>query len=206
MCRSIVKLPSVHIHNLPRAQTYTRHILGNTVIVIPRIPENNARTECITNKFKKQFFLILFIICSLAHFGSSIYNISIFYNANNHINEFISHLNSTELGDHNESTNNTNILVVCDVFYYLLYFIFNLLIFKKNNNTVCCVISILVMIIANWLIRNGYMNNTNDYLSDKNFNFDSSYKNDLTFSYTLFMSLYGIKFCTSLFSYQYWYI
>lgn len=169
---------------------------------------DNRRTTVPTNHFRKQLIKIIIIVLLVSsilfHFGSSIYNIKMVYRANNHINNYIKTLNETEVGDHNHSTNNADVLVGYDIFYYISMIIIFCNIFTKSIDKCCnfvgCIIILCGTIMVNFLIRDGFMTNTKEYLNDKRFNFDSSYKTDLSSSYIYFISSFMVKIIIMMWS------
>ncbi len=191
ICRSIeietpiAKLPVNYTININHF-----HIRHPPAVIQVRRTANNKKIY--------YFGIIIWLLSILFHCCSSFYNIAMFYRANNKINNYIKHLNETELGNHNHNTNLTDVLVMFDVAYYFYYIIFVILLFKKKEFPTCGSILSFVLIITNLLIRDGFKNNTNSYLDDNKFNFDQSYYDNLMFSYSLYLGSFGTKIVMNL--------
>jgi hypothetical protein len=179
---------------------------SHIVINIPKLSINKIdiqRTPIINNpnknklKYKKYLSLIFFILSIMFFVGSCIYNIYQFENVNNNINNYIKYLNETQLGNYTHSTYDAGVLIGVDIGYYFLFIICCFQIFNKNVPPCCsksCSLFIFsILFIANLIIRFEYFRTTNKILQEKDFNFDISYYDNLSFSLILYGCSYGCK-------------
>lgn len=161
------------------------------------------------NRNIKKIYIILFILICISHFGATIYNLYESIITSNYINDYIKHLNSTELGNHNHNTNDQYVLVGFDMFYYFFFIIINYYLLNKKqfiehctNN--CCSkiglgIFLAILYMTNFIIRFSFNGNLNSYLNDSIFNFDKSYASKLNDSLVIYGSLLGVKIVVGLF-------
>lgn len=195
-CRFTIKIieKQISINELP-----SHNITINIPITLINNHNRNRNNNVnIMETFLKYFSVTLYVLLILFNLGSSIYYYYQSQLINNNINDYIKPLNMTELGNHDHNTYDSVVLIITDITYYFVFIITNIILFK-NINDCCCsklgsCIFLSILSIANLIIHFEFNRNTKSYLTDKNFNFDSSYERDLSFA----MMLFGISFACEL--------
>lgn len=158
------------------------------------------------------FWMSFFCISVMFFIGSSIYNVYEFYTINSRIDNYLKTLNTTELGEHEDKTNNANMLIGVDVIYFVVYFCVNFVIlFGNNNNNIytsnatigVCYFFMAPIIFMNGATHSDFYKNTMSYLLEKNFNFDNSYYDNLGLSLILYGNSFAIKLITNCLAHIY---
>ena len=207
----------INVINIPTINYKTLIIARQPIYNIQRVIINNRHTSCnenSLNKIKKYGLLISYILCIFFHFGSTAYNITMFYKTNNNINDYIKTLNDTQLGNHSHTTYSTDVLASCNFLYYIIFIIINCIIFKtpkcfNNNSSIGCnnfckFITLGLIVLTNFLIHDAFMRNTNESLNEEQFDFEKSYEVDLDMSHVLFLISFSCKICMMVITYIHW--
>ncbi len=177
----------------------------NIIIDIPKLPinkidviNNNSNIRIKYYNINKKRASFIFLILTIMFFvGSCCYNDYQFNRINNNVNNYIKYLNETQLGNYSNTTYDADVLIGVDLGYYLLFIICIINLYKVCDkgccSTVCAFIWLGILLISNLIIRFEYFRITNKFLQEKDFNFDSSYYDDLSLSLIFYGCSYGCK-------------
>ena len=161
--------------------------------------ENNLPIQRRTSN--KYLYNTLTFIIIIYHFSSIFYNAHVIYNTNYVINSIIINKNTTELGEHSNTTLVSFYFVFSNIIYSFFFLILYIFINNKRLPSILCnVIIFYTIIIINIIIIDSYNKNTYKYLDIESLEFDDKYKKTLILSIILLGTSYGFVILLSFYS------